>query len=75
MRPANEERNASRCICPAGCPTYNECTRSTGQRLFCAVGSTECAMTANGCICGSCPVWEEYGLGSYYFCMEGAAAE
>jgi hypothetical protein len=71
-RPDDVEQNSSRCLCP-GCPTYNQCMRDAGQRMFCARGMTECTPSAHGCICGDCPVWADYGLGQYYFCLEGPA--
>ncbi len=73
MRPQDNEQNAGRCICPE-CPTYNDCMDGNDERLFCARGKTSCDPTPNGCICGSCPVWSENQLSSYYFCREGAAS-
>ena len=72
MRPEDTEKNTSRCLCP-GCPTYNDCMRDASQWLFCSRGETECLPHARGCICGECPVWEEYDLASTYYCLEGAA--
>ncbi len=72
MRPGDDERNAGRCLCP-GCPTYDDCMTGNGERLFCARGKTDCGPWAKGCICGECPVWSEFGLAGYYFCVEGAA--
>lgn len=71
-KPDDNDQNTSRCRCP-GCPTYNDCMRGKGERLFCGRGATDCDPSANGCICGDCPVWSDYDLSSYYFCMEGAA--
>lgn len=64
--------NSVRCFCP-DCPTYNDCMRDADQRIFCSRGETGCRPVANACICGRCPVWAEYGLLSYYFCIQGAA--
>lgn len=72
MRPEDSEANAASCLCP-GCPTYDDCMRGAGQRLYCSRGRTDCTPAAKGCICGGCPVWSANGLSSYYFCMEGAA--
>lgn len=73
MKVDDDQDNADRCICP-GCPTYDDCMRGKDERLFCARGSTPCGPKAHGCICGDCPVWAQYRLDSYYFCMEGAAS-
>lgn len=72
MRPENNDRNAAECLCP-GCPTYNGCMGEKSEVLFCSRDKTACSPAANGCICGECPVWSQYGLASYYFCREGAA--
>ncbi len=72
MRPEDDDENAGRCLCP-GCPTYDDCMRGKDQRLYCARGRTDCDPAANGCICGECPVWASYGLGSYYHCTGGPA--
>lgn len=73
MRPEDSQQNTSRCLCPT-CPTYNDCMRGNGERLFCGRGKTGCNPHANGCLCGECPVWDDYGLADYYFCREGAAS-
>jgi hypothetical protein len=73
MKVEDTDRNSSRCMCP-GCPTYNDCMREQSQRIFCARGATDCDPDPQGCICGECAVWSEYGLGSYYFCTSGAAS-
>lgn len=72
MRPEDVDGNAGRCLCPT-CPTYDDCMQEKHQRIFCSRGKTDCAPTAAGCLCGECPVWAEYRLGSYYFCLDGAA--
>ncbi len=72
MKVQDTESNAVQCFCP-DCPTYNDCMRDGGQRLFCAREATGCSPTADTCICGRCPVWAAYGLASYYFCVRGAA--
>ena len=72
MKVDDTAQNAGRCFCP-DCPTYDECMKKAHQRLFCSRGKTDCEPQANSCICGRCPVWASYGLGSYYFCIQGAA--
>jgi hypothetical protein len=71
MRPQDNEANADRCLCP-GCPTYSDCTRDAGERLFCSRGQTKCRLAENGCLCGDCPVWAEHELSQFYYCIEGA---
>lgn len=72
MRPENNDANAGECLCP-GCPTYNRCMGDASLALFCSRGKTECNPSDKGCICGECPVWLEYSLDGYYYCMNGAA--
>lgn len=72
MRVEDTESNAGRCLCP-GCPTYDDCMRDAGERLYCSRGKTACTPPPRGCICGECPVWAQYQLGTLYFCMDGAA--
>ena len=64
----NTEENAKRCLCP-GCPTYNECMKDNNEHLYCSRGNTECELEEIDCLCGSCPVWHEYGLKSFYYCQ------
>lgn len=63
----NTQKNADRCLCP-GCPTYNECMRDNNERIYCSRGNTDCEFDEIDCLCGSCPVWHEYGLKSFYYC-------
>lgn len=72
MKVDDNDQNSGRCICP-DCPTYNQCMRDKSQRLYCSRGKTDCNPEPRSCLCGDCPVWAEYGLGGYYFCVEGAA--
>jgi hypothetical protein len=64
--------NAERCVCPA-CPTYNDELRAASELLFCARGKSGGSPKAVSCMCGSCSVWGNYGLSSYYFCLKGPA--
>ncbi len=66
--PANTER----CRCPS-CPTYDACMREKQQVIFCSRGKSDCGPKAVSCMCGQCPVWAQYGLSGYYFCIQGAA--
>jgi len=63
----NTNENAERCHCP-DCPTYSDCMRTNNEHLFCSRGNTECKLDEEGCICGECPVWKEYGIKSFYYC-------
>lgn len=74
MRPENSDANAGSCLCP-GCPTYSDCPRSAGERLFCSRGKTRCGLVENGCLCGECPVWSDNELSGFYYCLEGAERE
>ena len=64
--------NAERCRCPS-CPTYDACMREKTQALYCARGKSDCVPAPVSCMCGECPVWGQYGLSGYYFCIQGAA--
>lgn len=68
----NIDKNAERCLCP-GCPTHNDCMKSNEERIFCSRGNTRCDLEKNGCLCGTCPVWKEYGLNDFYYCEIGPA--
>ena len=72
MKVDDTANNAARCLCP-GCPTYDECMKGKDVKMFCSRGATDCDPKPKGCICGECPVWADYDLGSYYFCTSGAA--
>jgi len=65
--------NAERCRCPS-CPTFDACMREKQQALFCARGNSDCVPAPVSCLCGECPVWAQYELSGYYFCIKGAAA-
>ncbi len=66
----NTAENFAKCICNT-CPTYNDCMQDGHEKLFCARGKSTCGITANGCVCGNCPVHLENNLTSYYYCMSG----
>jgi len=58
-------KNRKKCGCPY-CPSYpHDCS---GDILFCATGKSSCDINAKGCICDSCPVYEEYELDGVYYC-------
>ena len=69
------EGESAACIC-AGCPSYNDCAKEKNELLFCcaeigltACNGKTCDYKRNGCICGSCPVHEDHGLDSGYYCL------
>ncbi|MFA5872075.1 MAG: DUF2769 domain-containing protein [Parcubacteria group bacterium] len=66
--------NETKCACPR-CPTWmsDSCPKEKGENLFCAKGKTACELPDKGCICGTCPIWTEYGLSKGYFCFNGVA--
>ncbi len=66
--------NAAKCFCPK-CPTFtqSDCPAEKQEILYCAKGKTDCGLAENGCLCGACPVHEEYMLAGGYFCTRGAA--
>ena len=41
--------------------------------LFCSRGKSEKAAKSMQCICPGCPVWAEYDLNDYDYCIKGAA--
>lgn len=56
----------AQCLCP-GCPSYLDCG---DQLAYCLTEETsKCIKTKHGCICGSCPVFEQKGFDSHYFCI------
>lgn len=59
--------NMKLCIC-GDCPSYP----GTGG-TYCAEGKSDQQIDQQGCICGNCSVWEDYGLTSSYYCVEGEA--
>lgn len=66
------KKRRSMCTC-GSCPTYNDCTRSKNQLLFCAVGKSEgCTLEMKGCVCPTCPVAADMGLTHSYFCARGS---
>ncbi|UCG37560.1 MAG: DUF2769 domain-containing protein [Candidatus Bathyarchaeota archaeon] len=63
------------CIC-RDCPSYNECAKESNELLYCAIGkSPKCITGEVGCICPGCPVTEQMGLKSEYFCTRGSEKE
>ncbi|MFA5925859.1 MAG: DUF2769 domain-containing protein [Parcubacteria group bacterium] len=70
--PDNQE-NANKCFC-VRCPTFiqTECPKEKTEILYCAKGKTDCELSKKGCLCGACPVHEEYNLEGGYFCLRGA---
>jgi hypothetical protein len=65
--------NADKCFCPK-CPTFlqSECPKQKKEILYCATGKTAYELSEKGCLCGACPVHEEYNLNGGYFCLKGA---
>ncbi len=59
------------CICP-GCPTYNDCMRGGGERLYCLNGKSGCDVVQQGCICPTCPVAAALGLTRQFYCTDGS---
>ena len=70
----DNEENMAKCVCPR-CPTYlqSDCPKNKAEILYCVQGKTGCGLTERGCICGTCPVFNEYSLADGYFCTRGAA--
>jgi hypothetical protein len=63
------------CDCPT-CPTYNDCAKKAGEKLFCALGkSKNCIKSEEGCACATCPVTAQLGLNHYYYCLRGSEKE
>jgi hypothetical protein len=66
------DENYHKCICyNGGCPTYDINQLAGG--LFCSRGKSEKAAKSMQCICPGCPVWAEYDLNDYDYCIKGAA--
>lgn len=59
-----------RCECLA-CPTYLQCAKDKKERLFCFWGNSDCITAGQSCICGSCTVWQEYGMKNMFYCING----
>jgi len=61
-----------RCNCPK-CPTYTSCAKNAMEGLFCGYGASfHCISEQKGCICTTCPVAKELGLGHAVFCQMGS---
>jgi len=69
--PDNKE-NIDKCVCTQ-CPTHlaDDCAQKNNETLYCAEGrgKSACDLLDRGCLCGSCPLWDEYELKDGYFCM------
>lgn len=60
------EKMKEDCVCPI-CPTYNECAKNAGEKLFCVLGKSEnCIDKERGCMCPTCPFARKYGIGVKY---------
>ncbi len=57
--------NSRKCHCHY-CPSYPK--NCENKSLFCATGSSKCAILVKGCICNTCPIYYEYHLQDIYFC-------
>lgn len=70
----NTSENEKQCLCP-NCPTWmaDECPKENDEHLYCAKGKTVCDLPDKGCICGTCPIFNTYGLSDGYFCFNGEA--
>jgi hypothetical protein len=68
------KKNENKCFCTK-CLTYlqADCPKEKTEILYCAKGKTACDLKEKGCICGACPVHEEYKLDGMYFCFRGVA--
>lgn len=68
----DSRENADKCVCP-DCPTFqaSECPREKKETLYCAHGKSTCGLENQGCICGMCPLWDEYRLSGGTFCVKG----
>jgi hypothetical protein len=66
MEVPDTPENRSSCICPQ-CPSFagGACR---GEDLYCSTGASACEIRPLGCICTGCPVYDDYHLGSLYFC-------
>lgn len=62
--------NLDRCVCPQ-CPTYlmDKCAKEKDENIYCAREKSQCDLLDRGCICGSCPLWDEHKLSKGYFCL------
>ncbi len=71
MKVPDTKDNMVKCIC-MDCPTYNDCMKQKMEGLFCSKGKSLCKIGETGCICGECPVTNEYDLARLYYCLIGA---
>lgn len=61
------------CICQV-CPSFVEGDKSVGY-CFTLIGASSVITVKQGCICGDCPVKNEYQLRYGYFCIDGSESE
>ena len=57
------------CICIT-CPSYFNC----GEKIaYCMpqAAKSQCIKTEMGCVCPGCPVWQQMGFQSDYYCTQG----
>ena len=57
------------CICIT-CPSYFNC----GEKIaYCMpqAAKSQCIKTERGCVCPGCPVWQQMGFQSDYYCTQG----
>jgi len=66
MEVPDTPENRSSCICPR-CPSFPDGS-CRGEVLYCSTGASACGIPAMGCICTGCPVYDDYHLGTLYFC-------
>jgi hypothetical protein len=63
----NTRELEKKCICKA-CPSFTDCKEKIA---YCLVGKSKCIKERKGCICMGCPVHEQLGLKSGYYCFSG----
>ncbi|MBN1325474.1 DUF2769 domain-containing protein [Candidatus Falkowbacteria bacterium] len=68
----DNEENSKLCTCP-NCPSYDACMKGDQETLYCGRAMSGCEVSPKGCICQSCPVYEENGLTDSYYCINGKA--
>jgi aldose sugar dehydrogenase len=67
-KPEDTKENFEKCVCD-NCLSYNSCMKGEKEKLYCVRGKGKCDIKKEGCICGSCPVQVENGLGRMYYCL------
>ena len=58
------------CVC-SSCPSYFDCDEPLGY-CFYDTGASNCITVKRGCICPTCPVYEQAGLELDFYCTEGS---